>query len=95
MLVDRYEADKFFDEILKMTTEIEPILLKIDEVLDDEELYQLIRKDMGKRYKKTTQTGRNSTPGFSGRQKILWPSWATILPRESELNEWTRRPLHG
>ena len=35
MLVDRYEADKFFDEILKITTEIDPILLKIDQVLED------------------------------------------------------------
>ena len=62
MLVDRYEADKFFDEILKITTEIDPILLKIDQVLEDEELYQMIRNDMAKRYEKTTQTGRNSTP---------------------------------
>lgn len=62
MLVDRYEADKFFEAILKMVIEIDPILVKIDQVLDDEQLYQLIRNDMAKRYEKTTQTGRNSTP---------------------------------
>jgi IS5 family transposase len=62
MLVDRYETDKFFEAILEIAIEIEPVLVSLDKVLEDEALYQLVRADMSQRYEKTTQTGRNSTP---------------------------------
>jgi len=62
MLVDRYETDKFFEAILEIAIEIEPVLVSLDKVLEDEALYQLVRADMSQRYGKTTQTGRNSTP---------------------------------
>jgi IS5 family transposase len=62
MLQDRYETDKIFDSILMLTNEMDPILAEIDRLLDDEELYQLIRKDLARRYPQTEVTGRNSTP---------------------------------
>lgn len=62
MLQDRYETDKFFESILKLTNEMDPILAEIDRLLDDEELYQLIRNDLAKRFPQTEVTGRNSTP---------------------------------
>jgi len=62
MLQDRYETDKIFESILKLTNEMDPILAKIDRLLDDEELYQLIRNDLARRYPQTEVTGRNSTP---------------------------------
>jgi len=62
MLQDRYETDKIFDSILKLTTEMDPVLAEIDRLLEDEELYQLIRDDLAKRFPKTEVTGRNSTP---------------------------------
>lgn len=62
MLIDRYEADKFFELILEIAIEIEPMLINLDRILDDEEIYSLIRHDFSQRYEKTTQTGRNSTP---------------------------------
>ena len=62
MLQDRYETDKFFDGILKLTNEMDPILAEIDQLMDDEELYQLIRSDLAKRFPQTEVTGRNSTP---------------------------------
>ncbi len=37
-------------------------LKKIDRYLEDEKLYRMIRADLSKRYPKTTETGRNSTP---------------------------------
>jgi len=58
MLQDRYETDK----ILKLTNEMDPILAEIDRLLDDEELYQLIRNDLARRFPQTEVTGRNSTP---------------------------------
>jgi transposase, IS5 family len=62
MLQDRYETDKFFESIRKLTNEMDPILVEIDQLLDDEELYQLIRSDLAKRFPQTEVTGRNSTP---------------------------------
>ena len=62
MLQDRYKTDKIFDSILKLTTEMDPVLAEIDRLLDDEELYQLIRGDLARRFPKTEVTGRNSTP---------------------------------
>jgi IS5 family transposase len=62
MLQDRYETDKVFESILKLTNAIDPELAKIDQLLDDEELYQLIRNDLARRFPLTEVTGRNSTP---------------------------------
>jgi IS5 family transposase len=62
MLVDRYENDKFFENILKLTTQMDPVLAEIDQLLEDEALYQLIRNDIARRYPQSEQTGRNSTP---------------------------------
>lgn len=62
MLQDRYGTDKLFDSILTLTNQMDPVLAQIDQLLDDEALYQLIRNDLAKRYPQTEQTGRNSTP---------------------------------
>jgi len=62
MLQDRYEKDKFFEHISEQTVQMDPVLAQIDELLDDEELYQLIRNDLANRYPKTEVTGRKSTP---------------------------------
>lgn len=62
MLRDSYEIDKFFVEIQQLTSEMEPELAAIDEVLEDEVIYQLVRADLSQRYPKTQQTGRGSTP---------------------------------
>jgi hypothetical protein len=56
MLQDRYEKDKFFETIIKLTIEMDPILAQIDVLLDDEELYQLIRNDFTKRFPLTEVT---------------------------------------
>ena len=62
MLQDRYETDKIFERILEQTNEMDPVLAQIDVLLEDEELYQLMRSDFAKRYPKTEVTGRKSTP---------------------------------
>jgi IS5 family transposase len=69
VLQDRYESDKLFRDILKLTNTMDPVLAQIDQLLDDEVLYQwpearytLIRQDLAQRYPQTEQRGRNSTP---------------------------------
>lgn len=62
MLRDRHPKDKVFEEILHMIPEMDPKLARIDQYLEDEALFKLVRADLAKRWPKTLVTGRNSTP---------------------------------
>ena len=62
MLRDSYAEDKLFAKILELVPAMEPGLAAIDEYLEDEELFKLIRADFSKRWKNTLFTGCNSTP---------------------------------
>jgi len=62
MLVEHYEPDKLFEEVVGYMPEMAAELVKIDAYLEDEKLFRLIKKDLAQRYPKTCQTGRNSTP---------------------------------
>ena len=41
---------------------MDPVLVWIDQLLEDDAIYQLIRHDLARRLSKTELTGRNSTP---------------------------------
>lgn len=62
MLVEHYPTDKRFEDLLGYVPELSSELKKIDGYLEDEQLYRLIRADLSKRYPKTQETGRHSTP---------------------------------
>ena len=62
MLVEQYSTDKRFEDLLGYVPELSVELKKIDEYLVDEKLYRMVWSDLSKRYPKTKETGRNSTP---------------------------------
>ena len=63
MLRDKYPVDPLFMLVLEITKiEIDPELVEIDRILDDDEIFQLIKRDLSQRHPKTLITGRNSTP---------------------------------
>ena len=62
MLRDRYENDQLFERIFRLTPQMEPVLAQIDQLLDDDELFQRIRADLATRSPLTLVTGRRSTP---------------------------------
>jgi transposase, IS5 family len=62
MLVEHYPLDKRFEELARHFPAMDPALMKIEQYLEDEKLYRWIKADLSKRYPKTTETGRNSTP---------------------------------
>src|SRR5450755_3023302 len=62
MLVDRYETEDIFARVPRMAGRIDPLLKELDTLLDDDELYQQVRTDFGKRYRYTLVHGRHSTP---------------------------------
>src|SRR5436305_9951417 len=62
MLVDRYQSEDVFARVPQMAERIDPVLKELDQLLDDDALYQQIRSDFGKRYRWTLVHGRHSTP---------------------------------
>lgn len=62
MLREHYAVDKLFDEIAVHFPKTDPALAKVEVYLEDEKLYRLIKKDLSKRWPKTLETGRHSTP---------------------------------
>jgi IS5 family transposase len=62
MLRERYEEDKFFMTIQTLASEMDPELAQIDRILDDDELFQMIKQDFAQRYPHTTCMGRPSSP---------------------------------
>ena len=51
-----------FIEIQELTSGMDPQLARIDELPDDDEVYQRARRDFEQRYRLTAVTGRPSTP---------------------------------
>src|SRR6266568_5393959 len=62
MLVDRYENEDVFARVPQMAERIDPVLKQLDRLLEDDELYQQVRSDFGKRSRFTLVHGRHSTP---------------------------------
>ena len=62
MLIDKHEADNILNRIPGLTIKMSPELTAIDQVLDDDELFCMIRDDLGHRYPNTLTAGRKSTP---------------------------------
>src|SRR3989442_15082560 len=62
MLIDRYPKEDIFARVPKMAERIDPVLQQLDQLLDDDEVYQEVRNDFGKRHRYTLVYGRHSTP---------------------------------
>ena len=53
MLIDKHEADNILKRIPGLTIKMSPELAAIDQVLDDDELFRMIRDDLAQRYPNT------------------------------------------
>jgi transposase, IS5 family len=62
MLVDRYEAEDIFARVPQAASRLDPVLKELDQLLEDDQLYQQVRADFAKRYRSTLVHGRHSTP---------------------------------
>jgi len=63
MIVDRYDPINLFEELVpKLTLEMEPELAQLDVLLDDDELFSVVKADLIKRYPNSARLGRHSTP---------------------------------
>jgi IS5 family transposase len=63
MLIDRYEPEDVFARVPELASQTDPVLVQLDRLLDDDDLYQQVRRDLVRRYRLTPVHGRHSTPG--------------------------------
>ena len=85
MLRDRHEPDPRFWAITEhLAIEMDPELTQIDMILDDDELYQLIKNDLAQRHPHTLETGRNSTPVEAGLRMLAVKRLYGFSYRETE-----------
>ena len=63
MIVDRYEPVNLFELLPKqLQLEMDPVLAKLDRLLDDDVLFAWVKEDLAKRHPKSRTHGRHSTP---------------------------------
>lgn len=62
MLIDKPQADNIFRRVPGLTIKMSPELAALDKVLDEGELFCLLRNDLARRYPQTESRGRKSTP---------------------------------
>jgi IS5 family transposase len=62
MLRDRYAPVDLFGLAPALALAFEPVLAQLDSLLDDDVLFLAVRDDLARRYPRTRETGRPSTP---------------------------------
>jgi IS5 family transposase len=93
MLRDRYDPMNIFALVPALSFTIEPVLARLDSLLDDDTLFQQVKSDLAKRFPRTEIDGRPSTPvevilrmlvikhlhGWSYAQTERWVSDSLVL----------------
>ena len=62
MLIDRYPAEAVFARVPELENQTDPVLIKLDRLLEDDLLFQRVRADLVRRHRLTAVHGRHSTP---------------------------------
>jgi IS5 family transposase len=62
MLIDRYAPEDVFARVPELAEQIDPVLAQLDQLLEDDALYQQVHGDLARRYRLTPVHGRHSTP---------------------------------
>src|SRR3954470_23155581 len=62
MLRNRHNRTDLFALVPQLGLRLEPQLEELDRLLDDDELFDLVRGDLARRYPRTRSRGRPSTP---------------------------------
>jgi IS5 family transposase len=62
MIVDRYDPMNLFEMVPKLELEFEPELVELDRLLEDDELFELVKADLLKRYLHSESLPIGATP---------------------------------
>jgi hypothetical protein len=61
MLRDRYDPMNLFDLVPALSLELDPVLTRLDQLLDDDRLFQAVKADLAKRHPRSLRDGRPAT----------------------------------
>jgi transposase, IS5 family len=62
MIRDRYAPQDLFTQIPKLCLQFEPVLSHLDRLLEDDELFAVVKADLARRSPRSLTRGRSSTP---------------------------------
>jgi IS5 family transposase len=62
MIIDRYDPVNLLALVPKLQLEMEPELAQLDQLLEDDALFQRVKADLARRYPNSLSRGRHSTP---------------------------------
>ncbi|MDQ5853979.1 MAG: transposase, partial [Chloroflexota bacterium] len=62
MIIDRYDPVNLFNLVPQLQLEMDPELAALDQLLDDDGLFQRVKADLSRRYPHSSRKGRRSTP---------------------------------
>src|SRR5215467_11271770 len=62
MLIDRYPPEDVFARVPELADQTDPVLVQLDRLLDDDQLFTRVRADLIRRHRLTAVHGRHSTP---------------------------------
>ena len=62
MLRDRYDPMNLFELVPALGMQLDPVLMQLDQLLDDDVLFGAVKADLAKRFPRTLIDGRPSTP---------------------------------
>jgi IS5 family transposase len=62
MLRERYEPINLFEFVPALAATVDPVLTQLDHLLEDDQLFQLVKADLLQPFPQTSWNGRPSTP---------------------------------
>jgi IS5 family transposase len=62
MLIDCHQPEDVFARVPEVATQTDPVLLHLDRLLDDDELFAQVKGDLSQRHRWSLVRGRHSTP---------------------------------
>lgn len=62
MLIDRYAPEDVLARVPELAEQTDPVLVELDQLLEDDQVSAQVRADLGHRYRLTRVHGRHSTP---------------------------------
>ena len=62
MIVDRYDPINLFELVPKLNLQFEAQLAQLDELLEDDMLFERVKADIAQRHPNSGRLGRHSTP---------------------------------
>ena len=79
MLIDSHEHEDIFARVPELADQTDPVLRRLDALLDDDVLYGTVRADLGRRVRTVLSSSSSAFPAFPCR---TWSPRVRYAPKE-------------